>query len=63
MDTKPHIDVQLDYLEDLTEVNINLLAIDGKSLSAQDILNAVSEALLLKYPEYDLDPPPEAYDA
>lgn len=59
---KPKIDVQLQYLENLTQVNIDLLSVDGKPLSGQDILDAVSETLILKWEHYDLDEVPE-FDA
>ncbi len=51
---KRQIDVQFQYLEDLTQVNFDVLSVDGKPLSGQDILDAIAETILLKWDNYDL---------
>lgn len=53
------IDIQLEYLEDLTQLNLDIVSLDGRALSGQDILNAVAEVLLLKWDHYDLEGVPE----
>lgn len=50
---KPRIDVEMAYTEDLKEINISLWSTNA--LSGQDIINAISETLLLKYDNFDLD--------
>lgn len=58
------IDVDISYLENLSQVNFDILALDGKPLSGQDIIEAVAETLLLKWDLYDLEATkPEDYDA
>ncbi len=51
---KRQIDVQFQYLEDLTQVNFDVLSTDGRPLSGQDILDAIAETILLKWDRYDL---------
>ncbi len=61
---RKQIDVEFQYLENLTQVNFDVLSVDGKPLSGQDILDAIAETLLLKWDQYDLEATrPEDYDA
>jgi hypothetical protein len=56
---KRKIQVELHHTDDLAEVGIYLYTEDGSPLSGQDIIEAVAEALLLKYDNYDLESTPE----
>lgn len=58
---KKQIDVQFQYAEDLSQIMVDVLSVDGSPLSGQDILDAVAETLLLKWDNYDLDSKPD-YD-
>lgn len=58
------VDVHFQYTEDLSQVNLDIASRKGDELSAQDILDAVAETLLLHYDKYDLnDLVPEDYDS
>lgn len=53
---RPEVDVELMRSKDFTQVSIVITSINGVELSAQTIVDAVSDALILKYELHELEP-------
>lgn len=63
MRDKHHIVVKISYSEDRSEAYLDIVSAMGRTMKGQDVLDAVAEAILLKWDDYDLTPfRPESLD-